>query len=293
MTEMLSRGIDSTGVTRGNALGLRQVPSYSGDCDWNALMQDVDAVVHLAARVHVMRETSNDPLTLFREANVEAALNLARHAARSGVKRFVFISSVKVNGERTSPDKPFTAEDTPNPLDPYALSKFEAEQGLLALGQETGMEIVVIRPPLIYGSGVRGNFKLLVKWAALGAPSLFSKIKNKRSFIHVSNLTDLIVTALSHENATNRIFLASDGHDISTHDLLTLMMTLQGRRPRSIAIPSIFFEFAAKVPRMQNATARLTENLQVDFTATTSELGWTPKIKIADALRSSFPSRAH
>lgn len=276
MEEMTRRGLPARGVTRGVAQGLVTVPSYGTEMDWSTCLQGVDTVVHLAARVHVMRETASDPLLLFREANVAATINLARQAAGAGIRRFVFVSSIKVNGENTEPGKPFTAEDKPNPQDPYGISKAEAEEALMALGHETGMEITIIRPPLVYGPGVRGNFRSLMKWAASGMPSIFAAVKNKRSFVHVGNLCDLLITVLEHPNAANQVFLVSDGEDLSTHQLLERLTVKAGRRPRSIHISPSFLHFIGKLLRRNAAVERLTQNLQIDLGRSRQNLSWNP-----------------
>ena len=276
MAEMARRGLPARGVTRGAVPGLVTIPTYGPDMNWRECLDGVDTIIHLAARVHVMRETATDPLALFREANVEATLNLARQAAEAGVRRFIFVSSIKVNGERTEPGKPFTADDPPNPQDPYGISKAEAEAALLALGQQTGLEITIIRPPLVYGPGVRGNFRSLMKWAASGTPSIFPLVKNKRSFLHVTNLCDLLITTLDHPNAANRVFLASDGRDLSTHELLTELTLAAGRRPRSIPVPLALLHGFGMLTGRRNLIARLTESLQVDVAPTRQLLKWEP-----------------
>lgn len=276
--EIARRGLPVRGVTRRTVPGLITLSSYGPEIDWSKWLEGVETVVHLAARVHVMRETASDPLSLFREANVSATVNLARQAAAAGVRRFIFVSSIKVNGERTKPGKPFTAQDTPNPQDPYGISKAEAEAALVELGLETGMEITIVRPPLVYGPGVRGNFRSLMKWAASGMPSLFPAVKNKRSFIHVTNLCDLLITVLDHPSAANQIFVASDGHDLSTHELLSTLNAAAGNRQRSIAIPPILLRFLGKLTRREAAMARLTESLEVDISLTQNILGWRPPV---------------
>lgn len=288
MAEMARRGLPARGITRGAMPGLVTVPSYGPDMDWRECLQGIDTVVHLAARVHVMRETAANPLALFREANVEATLNLARQAAEAGVRRFVFVSSIKVNGERTEHGKPFAADNPPNPQDPYGISKAEAEAALMALGRQTGMEITIVRPPLVYGPGVRGNFRSLMKWAASGAPSIFPLVKNKRSFIYVANLCDLLITVLDHPDATNRLFLASDGRDLSTHELLTQMTHAAGRRPRSIPIPLPLLRGLGLPTGRQDLIARLTDSLQVDVTPTRDLLGWDPPVSVDDAVQILF-----
>lgn len=285
MAEMARRGRPVRGTTRGAAPGLMTVPSYGPDTDWRACLQGIDTIVHLAARVHVMRETAADPLALFRKANVEATVNLARQAAEAGVRRFVFVSSIKVNGERTEPGKPFTADDLPAPQDPYGVSKAEAEAALTALGRQAGLEITIVRPPLVYGPGVRGNFRSLMKWAASGAPSIFPLVENRRSFIHVANLCDLLITVLDHPAAANRVLLASDGEDLSTHELLTRLTLAAGRRPRSLPVPAALLQALGRLTGRKDAVARLTENLQVDTTPTRRLLGWQPQASVDEAMK--------
>jgi len=278
VVEMTRRGLPVRGVSREMRSGLITIPSYSSDMNWRKYLAGIDVVVHLAARVHVMNETARDPLALFRDVNVAATVNLARQAAAAGVRRFVFVSSIKVNGERTEPGKAFTANDAPNPQEPYAISKAEAESALMALGRETGMEITVIRPPLVYGPGVRGNFRNLMKWAASGIPSIFPLVRNKRSFVHVLNLCDLLISVLDHPCAANRVFLVSDDEDLSTNELLRRLAITEGHRPRSIPIPLVLLRAVGALTRHQESMARLTENLQVDITETNRLLEWRPTI---------------
>jgi len=277
MEEMKRRGLPVRGVTRGSVPGLITIQTYGPEMNWSNCLEGVDTVVHLAARVHVMRETASDPLSLFREANVSATVNLARQAAGAGVRRFVFVSSIKVNGERTEPGKPFTAADQPNPQDPYGLSKAEAEAALMELGRETGMEITIIRPPLVYGPGVCGNFRSLMKWAASGMPSIFAAVKNKRSFVHVENLCDLLIKVLDHPKAGNQVLLVSDGQDLSTHELIEKLATAAGRRLKSIPVPSTLLRCIGPLLRREAAIARLTDNLQVDIEPTCRQLEWFPR----------------
>lgn len=276
MEEMTQRQIPVRGVTRGMLPGLINVPLYGPKMDWSSYLEGVDTVVHLAARVHVMRESEADPLSAFREANVTATINLGRQAAAANVRRFVFVSSIKVNGERTEPGKPFTATDQPNPQDPYGISKAEAEAALIELGHETGMEITIVRPPLVYGPGVRGNFSSLMKWAASGMPSIFAAVDNKRSFVDVKNLCDLLITTLDHPKAGNQVFLVSDDRDLSTHELLGKLTIAAGRKPRSISIPPPVLRLLGKLTRRQSAIGRLTENLQLDISPTQDILNWRP-----------------
>lgn len=274
--EMRRRGLPVRGVTRGVVPGLVTIPAYGPDLDWSDFLEGVDTVVHLAARVHVMRETAPDPLAEFRVANVSAAVNLAHQAAKVGVRRFVFVSSIKVNGEHTELGKPFTADDPPNPQDPYGISKAEAEAALMGLGLETGMEITIVRPPLVYGPGVRGNFRSLARWAASGMPSLFPAVKNKRSLVHVANLCDLLITVLNHPNAANDLFLVSDGRDLSTDELFRALAIRAGRRPFGIHVPPVLLQVMGKLSGHPAAIERLTQSLQIDLARTSQTLGWVP-----------------
>lgn len=274
--EMRRRALPVRGVTRGVVPGLVTIPAYGPDQDWSDFLEGVDTVVHLAARVHVMRETAPDPLAEFRVANVSAAVNVARQAAEAGVRRFVFVSSIKVNGEQTELGKPFTADDPPNPQDPYGISKAEAEAALMGLGLETGMEITIVRPPLVYGPGVRGNFRNLARSAARGMPSLFPAVKNKRSLVHVANLCDLLITVLNHPNAANDLFLVSDGRDLSTDELFRALAIRAGRRPFAIPVPPVWLQVMGKISGHSAAVERLTQSLQIDLARTSQSLGWTP-----------------
>ena len=274
MREMRQRGLPARGVSRQDRPGLVAIPSYSATTNWHAYLSEVDVIVHLAARVHVMRETAADPLSAFREANVEATLSLARQAAKAGVKRFVFVSTIKVNGEQTEATKPFTSEDPINPQDPYAISKAEAETILLALGQDTGMEIVILRPALIYGPGVGGNFRRLMNWAASGYPSIFAGVKNIRSLLYVGNLCDLIITTLTHPDAANRVFLACDDQAFSTHQLLLNLAAASGQDIRSIRIPPPVLRTLGRLAFQEDAMGRLLNNLEIDATATGKHLSW-------------------
>lgn len=281
MEEMTRRDLQVRGVSRGTKPGLITIPSYGPDMNWSNCLEGVNTVVHLAARVHVMRETASDPLSLFREANVAATINLARQTAEAGVLRFVYVSSIKVNGERTDPGKPFTAYDPPNPQDPYGISKAEAEAELQALGRETGMEITIVRPPLVYGNGVQGNFRSLMKWAESGMPSIFPAVKNKRSFVHVANLCDLLITVLDHPKAANQVFLVSDGVDLSTHELMAQLALGSGRRIRSLPVPLSVLQSLGRAIGRDKVVSRLTDDLQVDIDATCLILNWTPNINKA------------
>ncbi len=285
IADLARRGLPARGITRGVIPGLVTVSSYGPNVDWREHLAGINAIVHLAARVHVMRETTADPLAMFREANVAATINLARQAAESGVRRFVFVSSIKVNGEWTEPGRPFTADDPPDPQDPYGISKAEAESELMNLGKQTGLEITIVRPPLVYGPNVRGNFRSLLKWAASGVPSILPAVRNRRSFIYVGNLSDLLITTLDHPNAANRVFLVSDGRDFSTHEFLTKLTIASGNRPRSIYVPPAVLYGIGTLTGRREVIARLTNNLQIEVTPTSHLLGWHPPVPVDEAIK--------
>jgi nucleoside-diphosphate-sugar epimerase len=242
-------------------------------------------VVHLAARVHVMDDKVSDPLLEFRKVNADATLNLAKQAASAGVKRFIFISSIKVNGESTELGKPFQADDTVMPDDAYGLSKHEAEAALLRLGTATGMEVVVIRPPLVYGAGVKANFYSMMRWLDKGIPLPLGAINNKRSFVALDNLVDLIITCINHPSAAGQIFLVSDDEDLSTSELLRLMATALGKPARLLAVPVSVLQFVAKRLGKQAIAQRLCSSLQLDISKTRQMLGWTPPVSVTEALK--------
>ena len=258
---------------------------FDGNTDWRTAVAGINTVVHCAARVHVMHDTAADPLTEFRNTNTYGTVNLAGQAAAAGVKRFVFVSSIKVNGERTVLGQPFTAEQAPAPIDPYGISKWEAEQQLHQLSAETGMEVVIIRPVLVYGPGVKANFLNMMKWLYKGVPLPLGAIHNKRSIVALDNLVDLIVTCIDHPRAANQTFLVSDGEDLSTTELLQRMSQALGKRPRLLPVPAWMLETAAKVVGKQSIAQRLCGSLQVDISDTQERLGWTPPVSVDTALR--------
>lgn len=221
--------LDLVAVSRRPAFGLpagvahAQVADIAADTAWQSILQGVQAVIHAAARVHVMSDKVADPLAEFRKVNVDGTLNLARQAVGAGVKRFIFISSIKVNGESTAPGKPYSAESQPAPVDPYGISKLEAELALRELAAETGMEVVIIRPPLVYGPGVKANFLSMMRWLSKGIPLPLGAIQNRRSLVALDNLVDLIATCVEHPAAANQTFMVSDGEDLSTRQLLRRM----------------------------------------------------------------------
>ena len=250
-----------------------------------AQLNGIDVVVHAAARVHVMQEAAHDPLGAFRAVNVAAALRLAEAAAAAGVRRFIFISSIKVNGEATLLGAPYTAEAQPAPADPYGISKLEAESGLRALAAATGLEVVIIRPPLVYGPGVKANFLSMMRWLYKGVPLPFGAIHNRRSLVALDNLVDLLVTCIDHPGAANQTFLVSDGEDLSTSELLRRMGVALGRPARLLPVPSRLLDVGAVMLGKTALAQRLCGSLQVDIGKTRELLNWTPPVSVDEALR--------
>lgn len=253
--------------------------------DWTQALTGVDVVVHCAARVHVMNETAADPAALYREINVDGTLNLARQALACGVKRFVFLSSVKVHGEQTEPGLPFYAAQVPAPSDDCARSKLEAEQALQALALEGDMEVVVVRSSLVYGAGVKANFRSMMAWTAKGLPLPLGAIRNARSMVSLDNLVDLIMTCLTHPAAANQTFLVSDGEDLSTSDLLRRMAGALNRPSRLLPFPACSLVLAASMLGKKSVAQRLCGNLQVDVSHTRETLGWEPPVSVDEALQ--------
>jgi UDP-glucose 4-epimerase len=253
--------------------------------DWSVALSQVDTVVHLAARVHVMRDQATNPLAEFRCLNVDGTLNLARQAVAAGVRRFVFLSSIGVNGRATRFGQKITADDLPVPHDPYSISKYEAEQGLRQLADETGLEVVIIRPPLVYGAHAPGNFGRLINVLVKRFPLPLGAIHNKRSFVALDNLVDLIVTCLDHPAAVNQTFLVADGEDLSTTELLRRMGASLGSPARLIPVPTSLLEAGSALLGKRDAAQRLCGSLQVDISKTRELLGWNPPISVDEGLR--------
>jgi nucleoside-diphosphate-sugar epimerase len=259
--------------------------SMSPDQDWSKALAGVSTVIHCAARVHVMREKSVNPIADFRRVNVEGTMKLAKQAAQAGVKRLVFISSIKVNGESTKAGSKFTESNLPSPQDPYGQSKYEAEMGLSQLAAETGMEIVIVRPPMVYGPGVKANFAALARAVQRGIPLPLGAIHNQRSFVALDNLVDFILTCVSHAKAANQIFLVSDGEDLSTTELVRGMARSSNVTPRLLPIPVWALEIGASLLGKRGAVQRLCGNLQIDISKAQTLLGWTPPISVDEGLR--------
>ena len=244
--------------------------------DWRESVRGADIVIHTAARVSASNNTSRNVMDEFYRINVEGTLNLARQAADLGVRRLIFFSSIKVNGESTFLNETFTAQDNPGPKDAYGISKMTAEQGLFEVGLETGMEIVCIRPPLVYGPGVKGNFLSLLRWLDSGIPLPLGSIHNLRSLVGVDNLVDLVITCIDHPAAANQVFLVSDDEDLSTTEMLRRMSIALKRQVRLVPVPAKLLKFVAGIIGKEEVAQRLVGSLQIDISKTKSLLNWSP-----------------
>jgi lipopolysaccharide/colanic/teichoic acid biosynthesis glycosyltransferase/dTDP-4-dehydrorhamnose reductase len=261
------------------------VGDINAQTDWSVALAGVQVVVHTAACVHVMNNMSAEAVENFQLVNVQGTLNLARQASLVGVKRFVFVSSIKVNGDSTMPGSFFTAEDSPSPMDAYGISKMEAEQCLREIAMQTGMEFVIIRPPLVYGPGVKANFASLIRLLKGGVPLPLGAVNNQRSLVALENLIDLLVICLTHPAAANQTFLVSDGEDVSTTDLLRRLAHAMSRSARLIPIPANFLTLGAAMLGRQDLAQRLCGSLQVDIEKTRRLLEWTPPISLDEGLK--------
>ncbi|MBA2652901.1 MAG: SDR family oxidoreductase [Tatlockia sp.] len=258
--------------------------NLSEQTNWRDALEGTEVVIHAAARAHILNEKAKNPLEEFRKINVRGTLNLARQAASLGVKRFIFISSIGVNGKSTPAHQAFSADDLPNPKDPYAISKYEAEQGLQELASKTGIEVVIIRPPLIYGQGAKGNFQRLLLWLQKGLPLPLGAINNKRSFVSIENLNSLIIACISNPRATNQIFLVSDDEDLSTTDLLRRIGHLINKPARLLPIPQIALKWAATMLGQKDIYERLCASLLINTSKTKELLDWKPQKSVNEAL---------
>ena len=263
---------------------IRLVGELGPETDWSAALEDIEAVIHLAARVHVMNETATDPVAENRRINTEGTVRLARQAAVSGVKHFIFLSTIKVNGEATG-DMPFHAADRPSPQDPYAIAKLEAEQALLGITDKSAMRADIIRPPLVYGPGVRGNFASLLGLCAKGLPLPLSSIDNRRSLIYVGNLVSLVGHILDHPKADGGIYLVRDGEDVSTPELIKRVSAALGITPRIFPFPQFLLAIAGALGGKSAAVSRLIESLVADDSLTRSDLDWTPPFSMVQGLQ--------
>lgn len=252
------------------------VGELSAHTEWHAALISVDTVVHTAARAHVIREQAADPQAEFTRINVDATVHLARQSAEMGVRRFIFISSIKVNGETTLPGKPFTADDVPSPTGPYAVSKQWAEEGLKRIAAASAIELVIIRPPLIYGPGVKARFRMLMEWIHRSRPLPFATVQNRRSLVALDNLIDLILTCIDHPRAANQTFLVSDGEDLSVAELARRIGSAMGTPARLFPLPQWLLRGTAAALGKRAAAQRLLDSLQVDIEKNRALLNWRP-----------------
>lgn len=286
------RAIYRTSAVQNNKYEQLIVGDINQYTQWGEALRDVDYVIHLAARVHVMNETTENPLAKFREVNLFGTENLARQAADQGVKRFIYLSSIKVNGEKTE-NNPFTANDMPSPTDAYAKSKVEAENELHVISRERNLDIVIIRPPLVYGPGVRGNYLRLLNLVNKGIPLPLANIHNKRSMVSLDNICDLLINCLKNQNAAGKTFLVSDGIDWSTPDLIRKLAYYMGVPAYLFPIPQFLLDLAGQLTGKKGVIDRLCDSLVVDINDTRNHLGWSPPQTIEEGVRQTVEWYLH
>lgn len=293
---LVACGAEVTGAIRGSkasavaTTGTRTV--WVGNVDsrteWMRAVNGIDCVVHLAARVHVRRQVADKAYGEFREVNVAGSEQLAREAANAGVQRLVYVSTIKVNGEYTT-DRPFSSSDAPHPVDAYAHSKREAESALAEIGRQTGMEIVVIRPPLVYGPGVKGNFLSMLRAIRAGVPLPLASCTNSRSLLGLTNFVDLLILCIRHPAAAGQTFLAADGEDLSTPELVKRLALALGKRARLFSVPRPLLRVASRLVGKPELYDRLCASLQVDISQARRTLGWTPSLSVdAELMRTAL-----
>lgn len=291
LVETLVRGgVQARGLVRSaSQRGQVTIGDIHGQTDWGAALQGVDVVIHCAARVHVMVESEREPIAAFRRINTDGSRRLAEEAARMGVQRIVYVSSIKVYGETTpmTPRGPehFRFDDAPSPVDPYGVSKWEAEQAIMEVADRTGLEFVIVRPPLVYGPGVGGNFARLVQLVRRGVPIPFGRVRNYRSLVARQNLVDLLAKCASHPCAPGRVFLVSDDEDVSTPDLVRRIASAMGQPSRLIPVPVWFLRTIGRLTGRSAEVERLLDSLTVDIQATRDILGWDPPVTLDEGIR--------
>ncbi|MBK9161535.1 MAG: SDR family oxidoreductase [Nitrosomonadales bacterium] len=291
--ELLFRGHSVCGAVRSrmssisSAVPVAVVGEIGADTDWTVALDGVEVVIHLAARVHVMRENAMDPLAEFRRINVAGTEHLARCAAASGVKRMVYVSSIKVNGEQTSSGQQFSETDMPAAQDPYGVSKWEAEQALRRVASETGLEDVIVRPPLVYGPGVKGNFAQMLNVVAKGIPLPFASLQNRRSLICLGNLVDALIACSTHPAAAGQTYLVSDGEDVSTTALIEKMAHALGRNSRLFYLPPVLLRILAALLGRPEQIARLLGSLRVNDEKIRGDLAWVSPFTMEQGLQAT------
>jgi len=291
------RGATRTACPMGNGVENVGVCALGKSTNWIAALEGVDVVIHLAARVHVMKDEATDPLAKFLEVNLHGTENLARQAVRAGVKRLVYVSSIKVNGEGCPHPLPlshgergewvYRESDVPNPQGPYAVSKRQAEQALHRVAKETGLEVVIVRPPLVYGAGVKGNFAQMLKVLAKGIPLPLASVRNLRSLIHVENLVGALIACATHPAAAGQTYLVSDGEDISTPGLLRLLGAAMGHPARLLPCPPALLKLAGRLTGKDEQVERLLGSLRVDSEKIRRELDWRPPYSMQQGLQAT------
>lgn len=279
-------------VRDGAGTGLRGcevacIPDISADTDWTKALTGVATVIHLAARVHVMHEKAPDALAEFRRVNVAGTERLARSAAANGVKRLVYVSSIKVNGESTCGNDRFAESDAPSPQDPYGISKYEAELALHRIADETGLEVVILRPPLIYGAGVKGNFAQMLKVLARGIPLPLASVRNLRSLVYVGNMVDAAIACAAHPAAAGQTYLVSDGEDVSTPELLRRLGTAMECPAKLFPCPSSWLRLAGRLTGKSEQIGRLQESLRIDSGKIRRQLNWNPPYTLQQGLQAT------
>jgi nucleoside-diphosphate-sugar epimerase len=260
------------------------VGDIHGDTDWEAALAGAEAVIHCAARVHVMKDSAVDPLSAFRAVNLEGTRRLAEVAVAVGVRRLVFLSSIKVNGEATGPGFPFRASDSPRPSDAYAVSKWEAEQALHEVASRSGLEVVVVRPPLVYGPGVRANFERLMRLVARGAPIPLGSVDNRRSMVALDNLVDLLIRCVDRPAAAGQTFLVSDRRDLSTPEWIRMLAAAMGRPARLLPVPPALLRLGGRLTGRGAEVERLIDSLQLDIEPTCEAMDWSPPVSVEEGL---------
>lgn len=290
--ELLQRRHSVRGVVRSSAqliagVEIARVGDIDAKTDWLEALRGIDVVIHLAARVHVMKDAVADPLAEFLKVNLYGTENLAQQAAQAGVKRLVYVSSIKVNGEGTHGQHRYTEQDVPAPQDPYGVSKWRAEQALQDIAQETGLEVVVVRPPLVYGAGVKGNFSSLLAAIDKGRPLPLAGACNVRSLLYVGNLIDALICCATHPDATGKTYLLCDGEDVSTASLVKNIAAALECRDRSFYLPPVLLRVVAAMLGRSAQVDRLFGSLSVSNAKIRKELNWLPPYTLAQGLHAT------